>query len=309
MELIKTTVKGLYITNEGKAWHKSAKREIKATSSGKIRFNGKLYCLQKLIDPKSFKKAKGVKKGLSINELQKQGFRRTKIKGLYITNDGKAYNLTTKNSLSIIGGKIIVNGKNHNLSKLILETFCKIPVRSGHTIFKNGNENDFYFENLEYKSTITEPTPNESDLIQCVRLYFEVDKRTNKRSELLKYYISEIIKDRYFENRYTGKEFDLFLEYYKTEYFYISKNRKQVFEKFGFSNINGKNAINKYLNQLVNECLSDLKLGLLHQKDFLKPIPTKTQKLKQAQITANEMGLNIKIPLRKPPQKNTYKLG
>lgn len=308
MELTNTSVKGLCITNEGKAWHKSAKREIKANNSGKVRFNGKMYSLQKLINPKPLKKEKRAKPkpikktSVSIRELQKQGFKKTEIIGLYITNKGKGYNIATKKSLSIVSGKIIVNGKGYNVSKLILETFCRIPMRSGQTIFKNGNENDFYFENLDYKRTISQTAPNESDLVQCVRLYFEVDKKTNKRSDLLRFYISEVIRSRSFATKYTGKEFELFLEYYKTKN-YLIDNQKQVFEKFGFSFTNGKNAINKYLNLLVNDCLQDFKKGLLEQKGFLNPKPTKTQILKQAQKTANEMGLTVKIPLRKPAVK------
>ena len=310
MELIKTSVKGLYLTNEGKAWHKSAKREIKATNSGKIRFNGKLYPLQKLIDFKplcSIKKTKvktapTKKKNISIRELQKQGFKKTNIKGLYITNNGKCYNLITNRILVVNRGKINISGKACNVAKLVLETFCKIPIRSGQTVFKNGIENDFYSENLEYKRTVKQPTPHESDLIQCVRLYFEVDKKTNKRSDLLRFYISEVIKSRSFATKYTGKDFALFLEYYKTEN-YLTDNRNQVFEKLGFSIANGNNAINKYLNLLINECLKDFEKGVLTQKEFLKPKPTKTQMLKQAQKTANEMGLSVKIPLRKPAVK------
>jgi hypothetical protein len=310
MELIKTSVKGLYLTNEGKAWHKSAKREIKATKSGKIRFNGKLYNFKKLIEIKPLNEVEKQpvkthplkKKIISIRELQKQGFKKTKIIGLYITNNGKGYNVATNKSLSIVSGKIIVNGKGYNVSKLILETFCKIPVRSGQTIFKNGNNNDFCFENLAYKSTINEPAPNESDLIKCIRLYFEVDKKTNKKSDLLRFYISEVIRIRSFEVKYTGKEFNLFLEYYQTNRYFMN-NRKQVFEKYGFSVINGKNAINKYLNLLINDCLQDYEKGYLHQKEFLKPIPTKTQVLKKAQNAAIEMGLTVKIPLRKTTLK------
>lgn len=304
MELNKTSVKGLYLTNEGKAWHKNAKREIPASIKGKVRFNGKLYDLQKIMIEAKLKKAKrAVKKNVSIRELQKQGFKKTKINGLYITNSGKSYNVVTKKSLSIVGCKIIINGKAYNMSKLVLETFCKIPVRSGQTIFKNGDENDFYFENLEYKSTEKQIAPKEADLIHCIRLYFEVDKKLRKRSDLVKYYVSEIIKARLFASQYSGKDFDMFLEYYKSEYWILSNNQKTVFDKFNFTTTNGKNAINKYLNLLITECLKDFENGILEVKDFLKPLPTKTQKLKDLQKSVIEMGLKIKIPLRKPSAK------
>jgi hypothetical protein len=57
------------------------------------------------------------------------------------------------------------------------------------------------------------------------------------------------------------------------------------------------------LNLLINDCLQDYEKGYLHQKELLKPIPTKTQVLKKAQIAAIEMGLIVKIPLRKTTLK------
>lgn len=313
MQLNKTNIKGLYLTNEGKAWHKSAKREIPATTNGKVRFNGKLYDLQKIIDfsqsnttkNKGAKPKPAVKKGVSITELQTQGFRKTKISGLFITNNGKGYNVNTKKSLSIVVGKIIVNGKAYNVSKLILETFCKIAVRSGQINFKNGNDQDFYFENIEYKSTIKQLPPSEVDLIQCIRLYFEVDKKLKRSNILFKYYLNEIALKRGFIYLNKDTDFSLFLEWLKP--FNLNQTKAIISEKHGYTVRNATNTINKYLAMLVNECLQDQENGLLEVKDFLKPKPTKTQKLKEAQKSVNEMGLNIKIPLRKPSQKEQLK--
>jgi hypothetical protein len=311
MPLNKTTVKGLYLTNKGKAWHKSAKREITTTTNGKVRFNGKLYDLQKLINLNrpNATKHKGtnpkppLKKSISIRELKKQGFKKTKISGLFATNNGLCYNSTSKRNLTTTNGKITINGKAYNVAKIILETFCKIPMRSGQMVFKNGNDKDFYFENLEYKSTIKQTAPNEADLIQCIRFYFEVDKKLNKNSLMTKYYLSEIIKKRGFDFKYKGLDFDLFLEYSKNEYWFLSKNQKTVFDKFNYTATNGKNAINKYLNLLISECLQDFENGLLKVKDFKPSPPTPTKKLKDLQNAVDEMGLKVKIPLRKPSTK------
>lgn len=305
-ELKKTAIKGLFLTIDGKAWHKSAKREIPATANGKVRFNGKMYDLQKLIIEAKPKTKPAVNKSVSIRELQKQGFKKTKISGLYITNTGLCYNSISKRSLAITKGKITIKGKAHNVAKMILETFCKIPIRSGQINFKNGNDKDFYFENLEYKSTIIQTAPKESDLIKCIRLYFEVDKKLNKRSDLFKYYLNEIIKKRGLNFKYKGLDFDLFIEYYSTECFIISDNQKTVFDKFNYTATNGKNAINRYLNLLVYECLQDFEKGLLKIKNYKPKPPTKTQKLKELQKSINESGVNIKIPLRKLSVKETF---
>jgi hypothetical protein len=205
--LIKTPVKGLFLTNEGKAYRKDLKIEITATTNGKVRFNGKMYDLQKLIN---YSRAKStvtsrtdakppVKKIVSIRELQKQGFKKTKISGLYVSKVGKAYNYNSNRLLTATAkGTIIINGKGYNFAKLILETFCKIENRSGQINFINGNDKDFSFENLEYKSTIKQPPPVATDLIKCIRFYFEVDKNFKTSNILYKFYLYEIIKMRNF---------------------------------------------------------------------------------------------------------------
>ena len=93
-----------------------------------------------------------------------------------------------------------------------------------------------------------------------------------------------------------------FLEYLKND-FYTSNNQKTISDKFGYTLTNGKNAINKYLNLLVSECLQNLENGILQLKDFAPKPPTKTQKLKQLQKSVKDFGLSIKIPLRKPSTK------
>ena len=55
-----------------------------------------------------------------VKDLKLKGFKRTSIKGLYITNKGKAYNYTTHRNLSVKSGRLVFNGKEYNLAKLIL---------------------------------------------------------------------------------------------------------------------------------------------------------------------------------------------
>lgn len=297
--LKKTSIKGLFLTIEGKPWHKSAKREIPATTNGKIRFNGKIYDLQKLIietKPKTPKTKPTVKKNVSIREIQKQGFRKTKISGLYITNNGLCYNSISKRSLTITKGKITINGKAYNIAKVILETFCKITIRSGQITFKNGNDKDFFFENLEYTTTIKQTTPNETELIQCIRLYFEVDKKITYSNILFKYYLNEIVVKRGFTNLHTGKDFDLFLDWLKP---FRIQNKAEISRKHNTSTTNGTNDINKYLAMLVNECLQDQENGILTIKDFVPKPMTATAKIKKANEDLKKLGSKVQIPLRK----------
>ncbi|OWP81649.1 hypothetical protein BWK63_05025 [Flavobacterium covae] len=317
--LTKTQHRGLYITADGKAWRNDLKIEIKPNTNGKIRFKGKLYDLQKIIDYSYQKNAK--KKRVNnkkpkptkepLRELERQGFKKTQINGLYLSKAGKAYNNITKRHITPTAyGTVIINGKGYNFAKLILETFSKIPVRSGQINFKNGNTKDYTIDNLEYKSTEKQPPPNPTDLIKCIRFYFEVDKNLKSKSPITKYYLYEIIKKRGFNLKFKGLDFDLFLEYTKTDFWVFPKNQNNTFEKFNYTVTNGKNAINKYLNLLVNECMQDFENGLLQIKDFKPKPPTKTDTLRALQKKADEYGLNIKIPLRKKSTKellNDYK--
>ena len=95
----------------------------------------------------------------------------------------------------------------------------------------------------------------------------------------------------------------MFLDYFKNDYYILSDSQNTVFDKFNYTAINGKNAINKYLNLLINECLQDFDNGLLKVKDFKPKPPTKTDKLRALQKKVNDYGFNVKIPLRKKSNK------
>ena len=207
-----------------------------------------------------------------------------------MSKKGICYNSISKQNLTITNGKTTIKGKSYNVAKIIIETFYKIPVRSGQINFINGNDKDFSFENLEYKSTIKQLKPVTTDLIKCIRFYFEVENNFTTSNILYKYYLYQIIIKRGFDWRCEScTNFDLFLYYFKT-----SNNQNNTFTKFNYTTTNGKNAINKYLNLLISECLQDFENGLLKVKDFKQKQPTKTQKLKELQKSVNKFGLKIK---------------
>ena len=215
-----------------------------------------------------------------VSELKKQGFKRTSIKGLYITNNGKAYNYTTGRNLSIRKLFIRFNDKEYNLVKLILETFCETPIRGGQINFINGNTNDFHYLNLKYKTTINHFAPKEADLIKCIRLYFNVGKDFHSKSLLFKYYIYQISLIRGFDIRTKKtKGSILFFDWLNVGITGKNKNIYHLSIKHGFGATNGKNEVYKYYNLLIDEILEDYKKGLLQLKDF--HIPVKKRSLKQ----------------------------
>lgn len=305
MQLTKTTVKGLFLTENGKPYHKSAKREIIATKSNKIRFNGKTYDLTKIMQPTAKNRPKVPQKTVSVMELKSKGFVKTNICDLYVSKCGKAYNKTTNNSLTILRrGTVNVNGKGYNFAKVVLLVFGKIAIRNGLIEFINGNDTDFSFENLQYKCTAPEPLPHANDLITCIRLYFAVDKNFSYKSPTVKSYIFEIIKKRGFDWRCAScKDFDLFFDYFKNNNGINQISQSEVSVKFGYSVTNSRNAINKYLNLFISECLNDHENGLLQLQPFQAKPPTKTEILRVLQSKCNEWGFNIKIPLRKKSSK------
>lgn len=239
----------------------------------------------------------------TIRELQSKGYEKTSINGLFLTNKGKAYNYTTKREINPTAkGMIVFNGKQCNLSKLILETFKKIPVRSGQTVFLNGDNRDFDFTNLQYSTGIHYVAPSETDIINCVRLYFEVRKNLTRNDILFKDYLNQVAQIRGFIFLHKGNDFNLFLDWLKP--FLQSQSKAKISEKHGYTVRNGTSIINKYLAMLVNECLQDQKNGLLAIKPFAAKPLTATQKIKRTNETLKKMEFNSKIPLRKKTKFN-----
>jgi hypothetical protein len=301
--LIKTAVKGLCLTIEGKPWHKAAKREIKPTASGKVRFNGKVYDLQKLTieeKPKTKKIKPVLKKVETISHLQKKGFRKTTINGLYLTKEGKAYNYSTKNELRASArGNVTINGKAYNLAKLFLQTFRSTPIRNGNILFLNGNIKDFHCDNLQYLTGTHYKAPSEATIINCIRLYFAIDKKLNRQSIFFKIHLKAIALKRGFVEQHKGKEFELFLQWLEL----LSNSKAIISTDNGYNVVNGCNAINKYLVLLVKECFQDHENGLLQIIDFLPNPLTATEKNKQTNELLANSGFNARIPLRKPRKK------
>ena len=305
MEKIKTNVKGLFLTTDGNAWHKTAKRVLIPTESGKIRFNGKLYDLenlrnQKPILKKTSKKITKVKP--TIAELQKQGFFKTIVLGLYFTKSCKAYNVTTNRELKPSqSGNITISGKSYNLAKLILQKFKNFPLNNGKIIFLNGNKRDFDFNNLSYAITSNYKAPTESQIITAIRLYFKVSTGFNRQNIIFKYYLQQIAIVRGFILVRKEKDFFIFVEWLTPGTNNTSKSEVSI--KNGFTARNGTNSINKYLSALISDCLLDFENGILSVKDFEQKPLTQSQQIKKANQTLKELGLSTKISLRKSTPK------
>lgn len=233
---------------------------------------------------------------MTIKELQNKGFRKTNIAGLFLTNNGIAYNNTTGNEIKPRStGKIVINCKEYNLLKIILETFGKTPLRNGKILFLNGNNQDFYYKNLAYAVGTHYKAPTETNIINCIRLYFAVEENFNRNNVFYKSHLEYIATKRGFIHSHSLKDFDLFLDWIKP----LSQSKPAISKKHGYTVINGTNAINKYLVLLVNECLQDQETGLLKTFDF-KPKPlTATETNKKTNNILINMGSKVKIPIRK----------
>lgn len=244
--------------------------------------------------------------------LIKKGFKETSLKNIFVNKHGELFNYNTKRFLKPnFRGYININSKPYNLAKLILSTFKKIPIRNGKILFLNGNNKDFRLDNLFYNSSPKQIKPNDKDLLFCIRLYFEIEINTKAKSPIIKYYLNEIIKFRGFQNRnIMNDDFKIFLECYLNDFWLLNQSQTNIFKKNNYTQINGRNAVNKYLSLLINECLEDFEKGFLKIKNFKPPTPTKRNKLKEMQKELDINGIEIKIPLRKSSnteKRNTLK--
>lgn len=249
----------------------------------------------------------------TIRELKRNGYKKTTVNGLYLTNNGKAYNTVTNNYLTHSKrGSVTVNGKQYNLAKLILETYKKTPVRTGGIVFLNGNDQDFSFKNLMYSSTgIHYTAPPESEMIKAIRLYFPVVNNFTVNHIFFKSYLNQIAVKRGFIDLHANKEYFLFLEWIEP----LSQSKANTSKKHGYTVRNGTNFINKYLSLLVNDCLQDYENGLLQIMDFAPKPLTQTEKNIKINESAKIAGLEARVPLRKQSTKeliagfNALKIG
>jgi hypothetical protein len=241
----------------------------------------------------------------SIKDLKAKGYKRTVLNGLFVNEFGNCFNQNTNRNIQPnFKGNIIINGKQHNLPKLMLLTFKKITIRNGHIHFKNGNQKDFHFENLEYSTTILQKPPKDEDLLNCIRMYFLVEKKLNKYDLLFRFYLNEIAIKRGFLQNYKDNDFELFKDWLNNNYSTLSNSKQTVSKKHNYTVRNGINAINKYLNLLVKECLEDFESGLLNLNDFAPKPLTETQKRKKINLELKKMNINVIVALRKINKKH-----
>ncbi len=81
--------------------------------------------------------------------IQTQIFYQTALKEISVTKAGTVRNNKTGKLLTVgERGYFILNQKPHNLPKLQLQTFQKIPIKSGRINFIDGDKNNYHFENI-----------------------------------------------------------------------------------------------------------------------------------------------------------------
>ena len=97
---------------------------------------------------------------------------KTKLKGISVSKSGLVKNTISQKVLKTgKRGYFIFDGKNINLAKLMIETFYGIKCKTGRVVFKDGNKENFSYNNLEYNSKFNRvEKPNEIDLLNILKV-------------------------------------------------------------------------------------------------------------------------------------------
>ena len=107
--------------------------------------------------------------------IQTQIFYQTALKEISVTKAGTVRNNKTGKLLTVgERGYFILNQKPHNLPKLQLQTFQKIPIKSGRINFIDGDKNNYHFENIICFETTTNSATYRHRFKSRFRMLFQV---------------------------------------------------------------------------------------------------------------------------------------
>lgn len=155
---------------------------------------------------------------------------------------------------------------------------------------------------LLYNEIEPATAPAEKDIIFCISLYFAIHPKFNRSEILYKYYLNDIaIKRNFLLSIDNPKDREIFMSFLNDR-----KSKVQISKDLTNHTTKGVYIINKNLKLLVSAILEDHKNGLLEVKQYQKP-QTQRKKNRKANEYLKKIGSSIRIPLRKPSEKEVLK--
>lgn len=143
-----------------------------------------------------------------------------------------------------------------------------------------------------------EIAPPEKQIIFCISLYFSIPKKFNRSISLFKIYLNEIAEKRSYLDKIKDATQKSIFKIYLTS----KKTKREISVSETNKSTSGVYLINRNLQNLVNEIMQDFESGLLKVQPIKKK-PTKRDMIRKLNEDLQKIGYDIKIPLRKPSQR------
>lgn len=111
-------------------------------------------------------------------------FYKTSLSGISLSKTGTAKNILTGKIL-VIGkrGYFTHQGKPVSMAKLMIETFKKIPQRTGQILFIDDDSRNFSADNVEYKTKLEKISPpSDKIIIEFIESWVGSDEVVNLKN-------------------------------------------------------------------------------------------------------------------------------
>lgn len=226
-----------------------------------------------------------VQKSEIIRNLKANGYKRIPdCSYLYLNEYGKIYSLKKgKELIATVKNLVLVENEYLSVPKLILLVFRKEPIRQKqHICYIDGDRSNLALSNIEYVRKYGSGLKTNVDvenLLIAIRCYFEVKKNYKVKDYFAtRMYLHDILEQRAFYIEYYKKEG---IEIFKSYMQGLTNNLASVAQEHHISISDCTYIVNGFLNQLINNVLSDLQNGKLMLKDYKPRKKTKTQELRE----------------------------
>ena len=182
---------------------------------------------------------------------------KTSLKGIVISKTGSVKNSKNNQILKVSKrGYFSYSEKSVNLAKLMIQTFKGIKIRTGQICFRDGNEENFNIENIDYKTKLQKVNkPSETAIINIIKYYFGRNEEINIK-DVFRYRMQlKLILDQrnFFKTYKQTLNINVFEDYFSMHYpglIALSKRNNITVN-------DAKRTVYFFLNKLIEDCISD----------------------------------------------------
>ncbi|PQA92750.1 hypothetical protein SAMN05421796_11066 [Chryseobacterium piscicola] len=182
---------------------------------------------------------------------------KTSLKDIAVSNTGSVKNLKTNQILKISKrGYFTYNSKPISIVKLMLETFKDIKIRTGQIKFIDGNDQNFFVENIEYKTKLQKISrPSETAILEIIKYYFGSNAKINIKDVFnYRMQLKTVLDLRDFFKTHKSS---LFIEIFEDYFSFHLPSFSNLAKRNNVTVNDARRTVYFFLNKLIEDCYSD----------------------------------------------------